>query len=281
MAASVQGWRKKWFYIKNWKVSSSDQYGIAPFDASKEVKKLASWDSPPTEAEMDEIKPLLACIQELKSGKGGALSGTQLMAFFLQRRVQPLQHCLSKLWTFSGLGDSSRVSEDLMEKKDLDKQVRALTTLTKDHEIADLAARYFDSKHPLPAVCLLSLFTFFAFIIVCLVTLGLLSFQDHQFLVSRPPLPEGGALQDVPVSAASEAPEAEDSQEGDEAEDSLEGTTSTTSPPPALSEDLGLDKKRKRVTELLSSSTLAHKNVIGETSVLEEGVELFDLLDSS
>jgi hypothetical protein len=84
----------------------------------------------------------------------------------------------------------------------------------------------------------------------------------------------------VPVSAASEAPEAEDSQEGDEAKDSLEGTSLTMSPPPALSEDLGLDKKRKRVMELLSSSTSAHKNVIGETSMLEEGVELFNLLDS-
>jgi hypothetical protein len=87
MAASVQGWRKKWLYIKDQKVSSSDQYGIAPFDASKEVKKLASWDLPPTEAEMEEIKPLLARIQELKGGRGGALSGTQLMAFFLQRRI--------------------------------------------------------------------------------------------------------------------------------------------------------------------------------------------------
>jgi hypothetical protein len=40
---------------------------------------LASWDSPPTEAEMEEIKPLLARIQELKSGRGGALLGTQLV----------------------------------------------------------------------------------------------------------------------------------------------------------------------------------------------------------
>jgi hypothetical protein len=40
-----------------------------------------------------------------------------------------------------------------MEKKDLDKHVRALTTLTKDHEVADLAASYFDSEHPLSAVC--------------------------------------------------------------------------------------------------------------------------------
>jgi hypothetical protein len=279
MAALVQGWRKKWFYIKDQKVSSSDQYGIAPFDASKELKKLTSWDLPPTETEMEEIKPLLARIQALKSGRAGVLSGTQLMAYFLQRRVQPLQHRLSKLGSFSGLGDSSRVSDDLLEK-DLDKRVRALTTLTKDHEIANLAARYFDSEHPLPAVCLLSLFTFFYLIIVFLITHGLFSFQDHQSLVSRPPLLEGGAIQDVPISAASEAPEADDSQEGDEAEDSLEGTSSTTSPPPALSEDLGLDKKRKRMTELLSSSTSAHKNVTGEASVLEEEEELFDALDS-
>jgi hypothetical protein len=152
MAASVQGWRTKWFYIKDRKVSSADKYGIAPFDASQELKKLSSWDSPPTEAEMEEIKPLLAWIQELKGDRGGALSGTQLMAFFLQRRIQPLQHRLSKLWTFSGLEDPSRVSEHLMEKKDLDKRVRALTTLTKDHEVADLAASYFDFEHPLPAV---------------------------------------------------------------------------------------------------------------------------------
>jgi hypothetical protein len=89
------------------------------------------------------------------------------MALFLQRRIQPLQHRLSKLWTFSGFGDPSRVSKNLMEKKDLDKRVRALTTLTKDHQIADLAARYFDSEHPLPVVSLLSLFAFF-YLIICL-----------------------------------------------------------------------------------------------------------------
>jgi hypothetical protein len=37
------------------------------------------------EAKMEDIKPLLAHIQTLKSASGGALSGTQLMAFFLQR----------------------------------------------------------------------------------------------------------------------------------------------------------------------------------------------------
>jgi hypothetical protein len=41
MAASVQGW-KKWFYIKDQKNSSSDQYGIAPFYANQDLKKLSS-----------------------------------------------------------------------------------------------------------------------------------------------------------------------------------------------------------------------------------------------
>jgi hypothetical protein len=76
MAASVQGWKKKWFYIKDQKNSSSDQYGIAPFDANQDLKKLSSWDLPPTEAEMEDIKPLLTRIQALKRGSGGALSGT-------------------------------------------------------------------------------------------------------------------------------------------------------------------------------------------------------------
>jgi hypothetical protein len=74
MAASVQGWRKKWIYIKDQKNSSSDQYSIAPFDANKELKKLASWDSPPTKAEMEDIKPLQARIQTLKSGSGGVMT---------------------------------------------------------------------------------------------------------------------------------------------------------------------------------------------------------------
>jgi hypothetical protein len=155
MSALVQGWRTKWFYIKDRKASSEDEYGLAPFDASKDLKKLASWDSPPTDSEMKEIAPLLDRIQALKGGRGGALSGIQLMAFFVQRRVQPLQHHLSKLWSYSGLVDSSQVSGNLIEKQDVDKRVRNLTKLTKDHGVADLAAHYFDSEHPLLEVCFL------------------------------------------------------------------------------------------------------------------------------
>jgi hypothetical protein len=39
-----------------------------------------------------------------------------------------------------------------MEKQEVDKQVRSLTKLTKDHAVAELATDYFDSVHPLPKV---------------------------------------------------------------------------------------------------------------------------------
>jgi hypothetical protein len=82
------------------------------------------------------------------------------------------------------------------------------------------------------------------------------------------------------VAASSKAPEAEEIQDGDDAEESQEETSLTTSPPPALSEDLGMDKKRKRVKEFASSSTSAQRIVAEEAPSLEGGVELFDLLDS-
>jgi hypothetical protein len=104
--------------------------------------------------------------------------------------------------------------------------------------------------------------------------------QGHQFLISRPPLPEAGPLPADLASSASEAPEADENQDRDDAEESEQDTSSTTSPPPALSKDTGVDKKRKRVDELPSSSTSVQKTVADEAPVLEEDVEFFDLMAS-
>jgi hypothetical protein len=54
------------------------------------------------------------------------------------------------------LEDPTHISEDLIEKKDIDKRVRSLTKLTKEHSVADLTADYFDSVHPLPEVYILT-----------------------------------------------------------------------------------------------------------------------------
>jgi hypothetical protein len=50
MAESVQGWRQNWFYIKDQKSSESVEYGLAPFDATKSLTKLTTWDALPSDA---------------------------------------------------------------------------------------------------------------------------------------------------------------------------------------------------------------------------------------
>jgi hypothetical protein len=108
----------------------------------------------------------------------------------------------------------------------------------------------------------------------------LLLLQGHQFLVSRPPLPEEGPLPADLASAVSEAPEAEENQDEGDVKISDDETSSTTSPPPTLSEDLVVDKKRKRVEELASLSTSVQRTVAGETLIQEDDLELFDYMAS-
>jgi hypothetical protein len=55
-----------------------------------------------------------------------------------------------------------------MEKQKVDKRVRSLTKLTKDHAVAELAADYFDSVHPLPEVCIC---------LLCIFVVEFISFQ--------------------------------------------------------------------------------------------------------
>jgi hypothetical protein len=104
--------------------------------------------------------------------------------------------------------------------------------------------------------------------------------QEHQFLISHPPLPEAGPLPADLASSVSEAPKAEENQDGDDAKESEEDTNSLTSPPPALSEDTGVDKKRKRVNKFASSSSSLQRTAADKAPILEEDIEYFDLLAS-
>jgi hypothetical protein len=64
------------FYIKDHKSYETDEYGLAPFDLAKGLTKLTSWDAIPSKTEAEEIKPLLARIQEQKNAAKKELHGT-------------------------------------------------------------------------------------------------------------------------------------------------------------------------------------------------------------
>jgi hypothetical protein len=53
-----------------------------------------------------------------------------------------------------------------------------------------------------------------------------------------------------------------------------------TLPPPVLSEDTGVDKKRKRIDDFTSLSTSLQRTSADKALVLEEDIEYFDLLAS-
>jgi hypothetical protein len=98
-------------------------------------------------------------------------------------------------------------------------------------------------------------------------------------LVSHPPRLEEGPIQADPTSAASEAPEADKGQDGDDAEVSREVSGSTLSPPPANSEEKSLEKKRKHLDDLLSSTTSIPKDALGEPAAAKSSdIEMFAAL---
>jgi hypothetical protein len=118
---------------------------------------------------------------------------------------------------------------------------------------------------------------YYVLLIFCLLN----PLQGHQFLTSRPPLPEEGPLNAEPAPAESEAPEAGDNQDGDEVKGSLERSDSTLLPPLAESETQVVERKRKRTEDLTSSGTSNPKDAPrGQTAIESSNLDIFGLLDS-
>jgi hypothetical protein len=75
---------------------------LAPFDPKKKLTKLKIWDQFPSEAELAETEPLMTRITKLKTIVNKEMNGVQLIAYFLQIRIQPLKARASQMWNFAG-----------------------------------------------------------------------------------------------------------------------------------------------------------------------------------
>ncbi|KAK1607919.1 hypothetical protein QYE76_031592 [Lolium multiflorum] len=221
---SVQGWRKKWLYIQEENHGCAED-NIPPFDGAEKILRRRSWDAEATEEEKSSTEALMTRIHELQNTRGKELSGIQITAYFLKARVQPLQARKNPLWNYAGDKDIDRLSTDL-EVKDLERLVRKISSLSK--------------KDPVPSSCRVKPYS---------ATNALP--QNHPNLVSLPPLPEGGDVeeravisddnQDAP-SFVNEPADSRKSAGSYEKEAASEATASAQSPPPAVSPK----NKRKR-----------------------------------
>ncbi|KAK1670512.1 hypothetical protein QYE76_058671 [Lolium multiflorum] len=146
---SVQGWRKRWLYVRE-ESANSVEYNIAPFDGSAKILRRRSWDAEATEEEKTATEALMSRIHELQNTRGKELSGIQITAYFLRIRVQPLQARKNPLWTYAGEKDANRLSKDL-SVKDLEKLIRRISSLSKkDHIPSSCRVEPYSVSNPLP-----------------------------------------------------------------------------------------------------------------------------------
>ncbi|KAK1698218.1 hypothetical protein QYE76_014915 [Lolium multiflorum] len=221
---SVQGWRKKWLYIREENHGCAED-NIPPFDGAEKILRRRSWDAEASEEERTSTEALMTRIHELQNTRGKELSGIQITAYFLSTRVQPLQARKNPFWNYTGDEDADRLSTNL-EAKDLDRLIRRISSLKKKDSIPSTCrVKPYSAAHALP--------------------------KDHPNLVSLPPLPEGGDVEERAVISddnpdaplfANEPAESRKSAGSDEKEDVSEATASAQSPPPAVSPR----NKRKR-----------------------------------
>ncbi|KAK1613830.1 hypothetical protein QYE76_019347 [Lolium multiflorum] len=146
---SVQGWRKKWLYVRE-ESANSVEYNIAPFDGNAKILRRRSWDAEATEEEKASTEALMSRIHELQNTRGRELSGIQITAYFLRIRVQPLQARKNPLWTYVGEKDANRISKDL-SVKDLEKLIRRISSLSKKDPIpSSCRVEPYSASNPLP-----------------------------------------------------------------------------------------------------------------------------------
>ncbi|KAK1653857.1 hypothetical protein QYE76_071662 [Lolium multiflorum] len=81
---SVQGWRKRWLYVRE-ECPDSQEFNIAPFDGSSTILRRRSWDAEATEDEKMATETLMTRIHELQNTRGQELSGKMSQDFVLEK----------------------------------------------------------------------------------------------------------------------------------------------------------------------------------------------------
>jgi Putative gypsy type transposon len=113
---SVQGWRKKWFYIR------CDQAGLPEFAADRELRKTNAWAHPLSKEDREATQPLLTLLRGLLKSLGRETGGIHLIATFFRLRVQPLRSRVHPMWAREDAGNE--LDDDAVESK-----VRSITSL--------------------------------------------------------------------------------------------------------------------------------------------------------
>ncbi|KAK1664130.1 hypothetical protein QYE76_052289 [Lolium multiflorum] len=99
MKETVQGWRNKWFYLRDPAVSGQ-RSNLPPFEDKLVAKPKKSWQNALSPEERVTADKLFDQVVALKNTGGLTMCGTEVVSVFLQRRVQPLMSRPHQLWLY-------------------------------------------------------------------------------------------------------------------------------------------------------------------------------------
>ncbi|KAK1668539.1 hypothetical protein QYE76_056698 [Lolium multiflorum] len=117
MKESVQGWRQKWFYLRDIPVTGW-RSNLPLFEDVLVATPKKSWRNTLTVEENAAANQLFDKVLDLKNAGCLTMCGTEVVSVFLKRRVQPLMSRPHQLWLYVGKDDKSRVSSaDLSDEE--------------------------------------------------------------------------------------------------------------------------------------------------------------------
>ncbi|KAK1653509.1 hypothetical protein QYE76_071314 [Lolium multiflorum] len=147
MKESVQGWRNKWFYLRD-PVVPGRCSNLPPFEDVLIAHQKKSWRNALSPEERVIANRLFEQIVVLKNTGGLTMCGTEVVSVFLQLRVQPLMSRPHQLWLYTGKGDKSGVSSADLSANELRDEVHRLTCLSmKDNIVLTSARSPYDFDH--------------------------------------------------------------------------------------------------------------------------------------
>ncbi|KAK1664271.1 hypothetical protein QYE76_052430 [Lolium multiflorum] len=109
MKESVQGWRHKWFYLRDTPVPGR-RSNLPPFKDVLVARPKKSWGNTLSPDENALADKLFEQVVDLKNAGGVTMCTTEVVSVFLKRRVHPLMYRPHQVWMYTGEGDKSRVS---------------------------------------------------------------------------------------------------------------------------------------------------------------------------
>ena len=146
MRESVQGWRLKWFYIKD---STAANMQLPQFVDVLEAVPKRSWKNILSPEEKPAVDMLFDRVLRIKESDGQTMMGTEIAAVFLKRRIQPVMSRAHPMWLYSGPMDETRVNVAELSEKELLDEVRRLTHFSQEDSIPLLSPQSpFDADHP-------------------------------------------------------------------------------------------------------------------------------------